>query len=1076
MTQSDEELMIYEVEWVFVINPLIFAGGSSNSVKIPKWFKSSKNLMAWSSYSDGEGDIACAAIAICLAINGVEWLRKDYTRNNNSMLKVNARNLQREMGWGSYVTMAELEQFVKKYPKYRLTCLTSAQKHFADYTYTGTDFVEEQDREVFTSRKPSGYYLYLYLDFDLKHYVNVPAPAQFYRMKNNAATQKFCHKCVQTFTQFTTHTCNDIVTWNQIKKIVPCQKCGIYGCTNCPKEQCFSCKGVHQKLPVTSPDFHRCIFMGLEKEDKGYNMGENDGKKPSLWVYDLESCIEKKFMTYLTPVHELDSNGFYVHSTTVTNEVNRQVPNLVYAKNVFTGQVLSYFGETCISEFITFILNHNGGNSILLAHNAAGYDTRLIFDDMTKRAGGIKLNPILNGCKFMELKIAQKIFFRDSRMHLGGSIKSLANDYGCVLGKEIFPHLFNSAENYDYRGGLPNRKYYDVTGFKTTTKGDEYNDFQEWYNTESQLYNDENPWVFKDKLFEYCKNDVEVLADIVLKYHEIYYERFQISPWKHMTSSSYFHTVSKMQMTKMLELPERKDPQYCEIISNHAKTDHFARLQGCEYAIARAALRGGRTGVGRVLTELSKEQKDRGCKIKYFDVVSLYPYHQVAHDFPTSIPTIHVYDYKFAPCIVHKNSLHVSCDCPLTARWKDTQKVVRIVYETEQPTVDDILNDPSFNGFVIATVDPPKNMLHPVLVHYDEKENKCNATCERLVEQTFTSCEFKVALQNGYKLERVHRFDKYKMAPPPWEDFVKQMYIFKLINSRTAPEGQELAEMIEEYDMLFDMGDDISRIPKELWGKNPAKKAAAKTGLNSGWGKHAQRPRMDKAEIINYTNPDDRQKAHKLFTNFAADKFTLLSGQSLGNQDYYMYKYLEDGATVEVDLSNSYLPAACFVPAYGRLQLWEQLNKLGDRVIMYDTDSVVFIYDPDLYNPTASKMWGCWEEEDISAVGITGVVCTGPKSYAMKCVDPKYNVVKLKGISQTRATDNILNYDTIKNMVLKSIETKQKQTYFVPQVVFDYRLGRGIHTRPNLKKLTFDCNEQKGDIRENFIMYPKGHQ
>jgi len=189
-----------------------------------------------------------------------------------------------------------------------------------------------------------------------------------------------------------------------------------------------------------------------------------------------------------------------------------------------------------------------------------------------------------------------------------------------------------------------------------------------------------------------------------------------------------------------------------------------------------------------------------------------------------------------------------------------------------------------------------------------------------------------------------------------------------------------------------------------------------------------------------------------------------------------MYKYVDDGLETVSDLTNSYLTAACFVPAYGRLQLWEQLNKLGSRVIMYDTDSVVFIHDPDLYNPTHSKMWGCWEEEDISQIGIVGVVCTGPKSYAMKCKDERYDVVKLKGLSQARATSQILNYNKIKHMVLDNISTGETQNVFVPQTLFHYCPTKGIQTRKIYKKLAFDCRDQKGPVGKNMVVYPIGYQ
>jgi hypothetical protein len=1092
MVQSADNLLIYEIEWSFVINPRIFIIGGSSEPKKPKWVKGAG--LSWKSYSDIAGPISCAAVALTLATDGVDKTPRNYARPNSGInrLKKDARTLQTQLGWDVNVGINELENFVLQNPKYRLTCLMPAERNFLDYTFTGTEFVEVQpetranNTSGFTSKVPSPYYLYIYLDLDQKHYACVKAPAAFYSEKQNDRIL-FCHHCTVKFNRRQEHKCGETVTHNARYKNTLCVKCGLHNCEQCHLTTCYNCKAVYEKRSFNKDHVHRCIVMKEEKEDTGYNTGSNDGKKPSLWVYDLESRIQKTVLPYFITTHSPDpTTGKFTDCVEIisTTEADAQIPNMVSAINVFTKETFSAFGDDCINKFMTFILNHNGGNSILLAHNAAGYDTRLIFEDIIKRENPLPLYPTMNGCKFNELRIGSKIFFRDSRNHLGGSLKALGQDFGCEATKGHFPHLFNSIENYDYRGLLPDKKYYDLSSCKVYmvkgVKVDEYDDFHKWYDEESKLYTASHPWVMKEQLYEYNINDIVVLAEIVEKYHNIYMEKFKHSPWKCMTTSSYFHNMCKLGITRELELPEIRlddktpNPEYEAKIQEHSETK-WAVLKGVEYAAAREALRGGRTGVGRIITELTPEQIARGCKIKYLDVVSLYPYHQIAHEFPCGIPTIHVFDQKFQPCYKHRNQHKVSCDCPSENRYSQDQKVIRIKVEDSQWSTSDILSDPYFHGFVTASLTPPTDMIHPILVHFDDDTGKCNATCEPLIEKTFTSCEFTLALQHGYKLDKIHRFDRYKMAAPLWEDFVKELYIFKLINSRKAPDPAELSRMIEEYETDFSMGDMIASVPLTSWGKNDAKKAAAKTGLNSGWGKHAQRPKLVQAQIINYKDEESRKNANTLFLNISKDRTSLKSGTPLGD-DYFMYKFIDDGNEVECDLTNTYLPAASFVPAYGRIQLWEQLHQLGERVVMYDTDSVVFIHDPELYNPEASKLWGRWEEEDISVTGITGVICTGPKSYAMKCADSNYDVVKLKGISQTRATGNILNYSKIKKMILANIETGAKQTVMVPQTLFQYVTGRGIQTRKIFKRLSFACNEQKGRVGKNMVVYPLGYE
>lgn len=698
-----------------------------------------------------------------------------------------------------------------------------------------------------------------------------------------------------------------------------------------------------------------------------------------------------------------------------------------------------------------------------MAHNGAAYDIRLIFESLRERKVSMR-DPIMTGTKFFELVVENRLKFRDSRNHLNSALANLARDYETPTLKGFFPHLFNHTKNYAYNGPIPAKEFFDLSHFKNDK---DFEEFNRWHDSF------EGEWNFIDQLKLYCKNDVEVLASVVRKYHDIYFEKFAQSPWKFMTGSSYFHYISKLKVTRNLELPDKKDESYAEAIASKYK-ESWAVLRPIEYNIVRAALRGGRTGIGRILCELSAEQIARGCKIKYVDVVSLYPYQQVAHDFPVGPPKIHVFDLDFAPCTYHYNE-GTHCQCPQSLRYHTQnnyyQKIADIEIHEEEWDTETIL---SKHGYIVATVEPPQ-MLHPILVRYDEDELKCNATCEIIEKGCFTSPEFHAALLNGYKIIKLHRFDEYKMAAPLWEDFVKEMYIFKMVNSANKPEGEKMEELLHVYEDRFEMGDMIMKtFEPNIWGKNPAKKAAAKTGLNSGWGKHAQRLVLTQATIINWEDESSARKGDAYFNDVQNGLRSFKSGMMLSeNVGFYTSK--KDGRDAKHDYTNSYLPAACFVPAYGRLQLWEQLNKLGDRVLMYDTDSVVYIYDPEQYNVPQSKIWGDWEEEEISEIGITGFVGLGPKSYAMRCVDETKNIVKLKGISQKRSTEKLLNYESLKELVLKNIETREMQEIAIPQTIFNYRIGEGIKTLQSLKILSFDYRDQKGNVGENYFMYPKGY-
>lgn len=1010
--------------------------------------------MCWQKHSDEYGPISCAAIALAFCINGVDRPYRNFAVRPH-LLRKEARELQEEMGWGEFVTIDEMRRFLIKYPKFRLSIVMS-EKSSRVNTYQGREFVE--CTENLFGASPSPYYIYIHFDMIQRHYVGIRHVQQYYRARFNSS-YKYCHGCVKAFVQTQDHLCENS-EWKANKPIFPCKKCGLSDCKSCKFVQCENCSVKYLK-ETGDTELHRCMLMDFGGDEKGFDMGDQQGKKPALWVYDLEARINTEFEEI--QIEEFDEEGYQVEFVEIQHQ---QVANYCYAVNVFSGEKVEFFGDQCLDDFITFMLNYNQGRSIALAHNGSGYDTRMIYESLLKRPETFVAKPIMRGTKFLDLKVNRKLMFRDSMNHLNGGLAGLAKDFETPTAKGYFPHLFNHTANYNYKGPIPDKKFFDLSHFK---KAKDLETFNKWHDEF------EGEWEFMDQLKKYCQNDVEVLASVVKKYHDIYMEKFSQSPWKYMTSSSYFHKISKMQLTLDMELPDPKSEEFASAVAEKYK-DYWTVLRPVEYAGAKQALRGGRTGIGRVFCELTEEQIARGCKIKYVDVVSLYPFQQVAHDFPVGPPKIHVFDSDFSPCIVHRNSFNVFCDCPMSKRYHtQTNYMGRMVDVEVHDTEWDTATLLSKHGFVMATVEPPQ-MLHPILVRYEEDAKKCNATCEVIEKGCFTSIEFHTALKNGYKVLKLHRFDEYQMKAPLWEDFVKEMYIFKMVNSRSAPEGQELQDLITEYEDKFEMGDMIAKtLEPNIWGKNPARKAAAKTGLNAGWGKHAQRMILTEARYIDWKNSTLRRSGDALFHDVQNGLVTLNDACQVGDERY-LYQYKKDGLNVKHDFANCYLPAACFVPAYGRMQLWEQLKKLGDRVLMYDTDSVVYIYDPDEYNVEQSKVWGGWEEEDISVAGITGFIGLGPKSYAMRCADESMNVVKLKGISQRHATGKMLNYESLKEMVLQNVASREKQVMNIPQTTFEYKMTKGIYTVKVLKKLSFDIQDQKGQVGKNYFMYPKGYK
>jgi len=83
------------------------------------------------------------------------------------------------------------------------------------------------------------------------------------------------------------------------------------------------------------------------------------------------------------------------------------------------------------------------------------------------------------------------------------------------LKKGHFPHLFNTTENWNYQGPLPDLEYYGPGSLKEEAEAD----LVAWYEKEKIKGHDFN---LQRELEEYCESDVNILAKGALKFRDIF--------------------------------------------------------------------------------------------------------------------------------------------------------------------------------------------------------------------------------------------------------------------------------------------------------------------------------------------------------------------------------------------------------------------------------------------------------------------------------------------------------------------------------------------------------------------------
>ena len=93
---------------------------------------------------------------------------------------------------------------------------------------------------------------------------------------------------------------------------------------------------------------------------------------------------------------------------------------------------------------------------------------------------------------------------------------------------------------------------------------------------------------------------------------------------------------------------------------------------------------------------------------------------------------------------------------------------------------------------------------------------------------------------------------------------------------------------------------------------------------------------------------------------------------------------------------------AAFTTAYARLKLYDLLDLLQERILYYDTDSVVFVHEPGKPEPPLGDYLGDLTDE-LDGDYITTFISGGPKNYAYLTNNDK-SVTKIRGITLDHAT------------------------------------------------------------------------
>ena len=164
---------------------------------------------------------------------------------------------------------------------------------------------------------------------------------------------------------------------------------------------------------------------------------------------------------------------------------------------------------------------------------------------------------------------------------------------------------------------------------------------------------------------------------------------------------------------------------------------------------------------------------------------------------------------------------------------------------------------------------------------------------------------------------------------------------------------------------------------------------------------------------------------------------------------------------------------AAFTTAYARLKLYGLLDLLQERVLYYDTDSVIYVHEPGKPEPPLGNYLGDLTDE-LDGDYITTFVSGGPKNYAYVTNKGKSHT-RIRGITLDYATTLKLNPSVMRGLVHLHVNchTEAKVMVDIPFKITRDKKEKNIITKRMKKDYRVVYNKRV--ITENYGTVPYGY-
>ncbi|XP_031342123.1 uncharacterized protein LOC116170010 [Photinus pyralis] len=889
-----------------------------------------------------------------------------------------------------------------------------------------------------------------------------------------------------------------VTVWKEKKP----HKCGIKKCVTCQADRpirhlCYMAKNTPDKKKMNK-DF---VFVFYDFECRQDDQFEN---RANTYVHVPNLCVAQQLC-----------------KSCITNNTDINVP----CDNC--GPREHIFKEDPVNELLKLVssLARKNRDVVAIAHNSKGYDSIFILKEMMKTPSAWNPDIIATGTKITSLACNNNIRFIDSLNFMPVPLSALPKTFSFPGCKGHFPHFFNTLENANYIGPLPSPHFYGVDEMSERNRDDFFKWYNAEVNRNA-IFNFKEEIVkycvqdvnilrqacveFWQKFSEENKVDpfrecctIASACSLVFRRNFLQEETIGLIPHGgNRMADNQSRTAIKwlihLQTTDVPDLQHAGNSREVRLkegilvdgysaATNTVYQFHGCYFHGCEscYSDQTTPLKGNKSDTMAMRREKTEATSSRirtagynliemwecefrtyltnnpetdallnghnvlrheplnprdgffgGEEIRNLDVCSLYPYVNKYGKYPLGHPRV----------LVTPEELH-SCN----------------------------LN--TIEGMVKCTVLPPQNLYHPVLpyrCHGKLMFPLCRTCCEtmnqgecehnddedRRFTGTYVADELRKAISLGYVVQELHEVWEYETTQYNRESKTGGLfsgYVDNFLKTKQECSGwpswclSEEACMKYLADYMEHEGIQLDRSKIEV---NAGLRYIAKLFLNSFWGKFGQRDNLSKTSIIS-----EAEEFFKMLTDPSMEVNSIIP---VNDETLIVNWTLPEEAVEPLKTTNVVL--AAYTTANARLVLYEYLEKLGERVLYFDTDSVIFTQKSEEWSPPCGSFLGDMTDE-IECYGpgsqIVEFVSGGPKNYAYKVFSSSANtysvVCKVKGISLNYKNSRVVNFETIKDAVLNNAP----ETY----VETDRRIARtctyDVISKPERKRYRVEYTKRR---------------